>query len=129
MKELQVYSPQSVDFGGYVKMFWVQDFTGDGSVVPEGYTLKISTLTLNFFPGNTAGTLGRADIAGRDAADLSTGTAVWRIQTVYIEPKRTVHLTFPGSLRLESGGHVEIGFVDEGPGSILVEANGVLIEN
>lgn len=129
MKELQVYSAQSRDFGGYAKMFWVQDFAGDGSVVPEGYTLKISTLTLNFFPGDTGGTLGRADIAGRDAADLSTGTAVWRIQTVYIEPKKTTHLTFPASLRLESGGHVEIGFVDEGPGSISVEANGVLIKN
>jgi hypothetical protein len=129
MKELQVYSPQSIDFGGYAKMFWVQGFAADGSVVPDEYTLEISTLTLNFFPGNTAGTLGRLDISGRDAADLNTGTAVWRIQVVYIEPKKTVHLTFPRSLRLESGGHVEIGFVDEGPGSILVEANGVLIKN
>lgn len=129
MKELQVYSPQSVDFGDHAKMFWVQGFAGDGSVVPDEYTLEISTLTLNFFPGDTGGTLGRADIAGRDAADLNAGTAVWRIEVVYIEPRKTLHLTFPRSLRLESGGHVEIGFLDEGPGSILVEANGLLIKN
>lgn len=108
-------------------MFWVQGFAGDGSVVPDQHTLEITTLTLNYFPGTTGGNLGRADIAGRDAADLSTGTSVWRLQVVYVEPKKTVHLTFPKPLRLEAGGHVEIGFVDEGPGSILVEALGVLI--
>ena len=127
MTEFQVYSPQSVDFGDYVKMFWVQGFAGDGSVVPDRHTLEITTLTLNYFPGTTGGNLGRVDIAGRDAADLSTGTAVWRLQAVYVEPKKTVHLTFPKPLRLEAWGHVEIGFVDEGPGSISVEALGVLI--
>jgi hypothetical protein len=67
--------------------------------------------------------LGRADIAGRD----SSGTSVWRLQIVYVEPKQTVHLTFPKALGLEGGGHVEIGFVVEGPGKITVDANGVLV--
>src|SRR6267378_4318025 len=121
MPEQQVYSSQEVDFGKYVTMFWVPgDFGADNSVVPANHTLEITTLTINYFPAGTAGTLGRVDIAGRDA----TGTSVWRLQTVYVEPKRTLHLTFPKALRLEAGGHVEIGFVDEGPGTILVEANG-----
>ena len=46
---------------------------------------------------------------------------------MYVEPKKTVRLTFPAALRLESGGYVEIGFTSEGPGTILVEANGQLI--
>lgn len=128
MTEQQVYSPQEVDFGKYVKMFWVQGFGGDGSVVPADHTLEITTLTIDYFPKQTGGTLGRVDIAGRDAAGLGTGTAMWRLQAVYVEPKNTVHLTFPKALRLEAGGHVEIGFVDEGPGTILVEANGVLVK-
>jgi hypothetical protein len=125
----QVYSPSEVDFGKYVKMFWVRDFAGDGSVVPANHILEITTLTVNYFPGQTGGTLGRIDIAGRDAPDLETGNAVWRLQVVYVEPKKTLHLTFPNALRLEAGGHVEIGFVDEGPGAILVEANGVLVKH
>lgn len=123
----QVYSSQEVDFGSYAKLFWVQGFDGDNSVVPANRTLEITTLTLNFFPKDTAGTLGRADISGRDTADLGTGTAMWRVQIVYVEPKKTVHLTFPNPLRLEAGGHVEIGFTSEGPGTITVDANGVLV--
>ncbi len=123
----QVYSSQEVDFGSYAKLFWVQGFDGDGSVVPAHRTLEITTLTLNYFPSDTGGTLGRADIAGRDAPDLSTGTAIWRVQSVYVEPKKTVHLTFPQPLRLEAGGHVEIGFTSEGPGTITVDANGTLV--
>jgi hypothetical protein len=129
MAEQQVYSPQEVDFGQYVKMFWVQGFPGDGSVVPPNHTLEITTLTINYFPKDTGGTLGRADIAGRDAADLGTGTAIWRLQVVYVEPRKTVHMPFPKALKLEAGGHVEIGFVEEGPGTILVEANGVLVRH
>ena len=129
MPEQQVYSPQEVDFGNYVKMSWVQGFGGDGSVVPANHTLEITTLTINYFPKQTGGTLGRVDIAGRDAGGLETGTAMWRLQVVYVEPKKTVHLTFPKALRLEAGGHVEIGFVEEGPGTIFVEANGVLVKH
>jgi hypothetical protein len=127
MPQQQVYSAQEVDFGNYIKMFSAQGFAGDGSVVPANHTLEITTLTINYFPKQTGGTLGRVDIAGRDAAGIGTGAAMWRLQAVYAEPKKTVHLTFPKALRLEAGGHVEIGFVEEGPGTILVEANGVLV--
>lgn len=126
MAAQQVYSPQEVTFGHYVKMFWVQGFGADGSTVPPHKRLEITTLTLNFFP-SAGGTIGRLDIAGRNAPDLSTGTAMWRLQAVYVEPKKTVHLTFPNALRLEAGGHVELGFTSEGPGTILVEANGLLV--
>jgi hypothetical protein len=119
----QVYSSQAVDFGNYAKLFWIQGFDGDGSVVPAHRTLEVTTLTLNYFPKDTGGILGRADISGRDAA----GTAIWRAQIVYVEPKKTVHLTFPKPLRLEAGGHVEIGFTSEGPGTITVDANGELV--
>jgi len=122
----QVYSSQEVDFGSYAPMYWVRDFDG-GSVVPAHRTLEITTLTLNYFPKDTGGTLGRVDISGRDAADVGTGTAMWRLQIVYVEPKKTVHLTFPKPLRLEAGGHVEIGFTSEGPGTMSVEANGALV--
>jgi len=54
---------------------------------------------------------------------------MWRLQIVYVEPKKTVHLTLPKALRLETGGHVEIAFVEEGPGTISVEANGVLVKH
>jgi hypothetical protein len=128
MAEQQVYSPTQIDFGNNVRMSWVQGFPGDGSVVPANHTLEITTLTLNYFPAQTGGTLGRVNISGRDAPDLENGTAMWSLQAVYVEPKRTVHLTFPKALRLEAGGHVEVGFLDEGPGSILVEANGVLVQ-
>ena len=126
MSAEQVYSSQEVTFGHYVSMFWVQGFAGNGSVVPPHKTLEISTLTLNFFPSG-GGTIGRLDISGRDAPDLSTGTSMWRLQAVYLPPKKTVHLTFPIGLRLKAGGHVEIGFTSEGPGTILAEANGVLV--
>ena len=129
MKELQVHSPTAVDFGKFTKMFWVQGFAGDGSVVPTNHTLEITTLTFNYFPKQTGGTLGRANIAGRDAPDLHSGTAVWSLQSVYVDPKKTVHLTFPNELRLEAGGHVEVGFLDEGPGEIFVEAHGVLVKH
>jgi hypothetical protein len=128
MHELQVYSAQEVDYGNYAMLFWVQGFGGNGSTVPPKHRLEITSLTLNFFPKQTAGVLGRADVSGRDTSVLGTGTAMWRLQAVYVEPNKTVQLTFPKALRLESGGHVEIGFVDDGPGTILVEANGVLVE-
>jgi|GEM_PF-2854070 len=127
MADQQVYSAQEVDFGNYEKLFWVQGFGADGSTVPDHYTLEIATLTINYFPKDTGGTLGRLDISRRDTPDLGTGTAMWRIQAIYVEPHKTLHLPFPKTLRLEAGGHVEIGFVDDGPGTILVEANGVLV--
>jgi hypothetical protein len=36
-------------------------------------------------------------------------------------------LTFPTPLRLEAGGHVEIGFTSDGPGTISVSMNGRLV--
>jgi len=102
-------------------MNWVGAAFGSDGSVPANHTLEITTLTLNFFPKET-GTLGRADVAGRDV----TGVSVWRLQIVYVEPKKTLHLVFPKALRLEAGGHVEVAFLDEGPGTIFVEANGVL---
>jgi hypothetical protein len=75
------------------------------------------------------GTVGRADIAGREGGTgtVGTGNAVWRLQAIYVEPYKTVHLTFPGGLSLKAGGHVELGFVIDGPGTIFVSANGKLV--
>jgi hypothetical protein len=115
----QVYSAQEAEFGSPAKkLSWYQGF----DVVPEHRTLEITTFTLNFFPKDT-GTLGRAGIGARDAA----GNTMWALQSIYVEPKKTTHLTFPRPLRLEAGGYVEIEFVLEGPGTILVEANGALV--
>ena len=124
--EQQVFSEHSVVFGKYDKIFW--DWSGDNSLVPNGNTLVITTLTLNYFPAKN-GQVGRADIAGRigGSGAVGTGNAVWRVQIVYVEPKKTVHLVFPGGLNLEAGGHVEIGFVDDGPGEIFMSANGRLM--
>jgi len=49
MPEQRVYSPQEVDFGEYEKMFWVQAFGGDGSVVPADHTREITTSRLTIF--------------------------------------------------------------------------------
>ena len=118
--EKQVFSEVQVDFGKYANLFW--NWGGDNSTVPQKAVLVITTLTFNYFPAE-GGNLGRADISGRD----SKGNAVWRLQVVYVEPKETLHLTFPQGLRLEEGGHVELGFVHEGPGTIFVSANGRLL--
>ena len=118
----QVYSEQSVPFGTYQTFFW--NWGGNNAVVPKGETLEITSATFNYFPAG-GGTVGRADLTGRDA----NGSAVWRTQVVYVEPKKTVHLTFPASLRLDAGGHVEVGFTSEGPGSIFVSLNGQLGKN
>lgn len=116
----QVYSEQEVDFGNYIHFFW--PWAAPNDIVPPHGILEIETLTLDYFPTG-AGVVGRADIAGRDAGN----TAVWRLQSVYADPKKTVHLTFPRGLRLKAGGHVELGFTSDGPGKLFVSANGVLI--
>jgi hypothetical protein len=116
----QVFSDGEVEFGSIQPLFW--NWTGDNSKVPTNYVLEVGTITLNYFPEG-GGSLGRADVAGRDLG----GSAVWRVQVVYVEPKSTRHLTFPRGLRLEAGGHVEIGFTSEGPGKILVSINGILV--
>lgn len=118
--EQQVFSEAEVDFGNTGKLFW--NWSGNNSTVPEQKVLTITTLTFGYFPAGR-GTVGRADISGRNAA----GSAVWRLQVIYVEPKKTVHLPFPAGLRLEAGGHVEISFVTDGPGKIFVSANGLLL--
>lgn len=52
---------------------------------------------------------------------------MWRLQVLYVQPNKTLVITLPRPLRLHAGGHVEIGFVEDGPGTILVEANGDLV--
>jgi len=117
----QVFSEEQVSFGeASQKIFW--NWPGDNSTVPPSTSLEVGAITFNYFPSN-GGVVGRCDASGRDAS----GTAVWRTQVVYVQPHTTVHLTFPVPLRLESGGHVEIGFTSDGPGSILVSMNGRLV--
>jgi hypothetical protein len=119
---LQVFSEAVVEVGQFRRLVWL----GTGvnfSTVPPKKRLETTTLTLNYFPAGT-GTLGRASIAGRNSASL----AIWRLQVVYVEPRKTVHLTFPGALRLEAGGYVELGVSADGPGSIFISANGALMD-
>jgi hypothetical protein len=117
----QVFSDASVDFGQAAQqLFW--NWSGDSGTVPPHQALEIGTITYNYFPSG-GGTLGRCDASGRDA----NGNAVWRVQVVYVEPNKTKHLTFPVPLRLDAGGHVEIGFTSDGPGTIIVEMNGRLV--
>ena len=124
MAQEQVNSQCSVDFGGYTTCHWVRGGGTGFTFVPNKMTLEITSATFAYFPA-VGGTVGRADLAGRD----SGGTAVWRTQIVYIEPKKTVHLTFPvGGLRLDAGGHVEMGFVSDGPGTIFLSVNGQLLK-
>ncbi len=120
MAEQQVFSEHEQAFGGYSSLGW--GWPGSPAVPPKKI-LEITTLTLDYFPTG-GGVVGRADIAGRD----STNTAVWRLQVVYVEPNKTVHLPFPNALKLEEGGHVELGFVNDGPGTIFISANGTLVD-
>jgi hypothetical protein len=120
MAEQQVFSEVEVDFGNYGKLFW--NWSGNNSIIPKKRTLEINTLTFNYFPSG-GGTIGRADVTGRDAS----GNAVWRIQIVYVEPQKTVHLVFPKGLKLKADGYVELGFVIDGPGKIFLSANGMLL--
>jgi hypothetical protein len=120
MAKRQVFSEHEVDFGtSQSKLFW--NWAGDNSTVPHNKILDVATATFNYFPKD-GGSVGRADLCGRD----STDTAVWRLQIIYVEPKKTVHLTFPKGLLLKAGGRVEIGFTSDGPGTIFVSVNGTL---
>jgi hypothetical protein len=123
MAEQPVYSDAQVDFGNNITL---QFYVSGGNLinaVPPNKILDIATLTLNYFP-IPKGTVGRADIAGRN----SSNNAVWRLQIVYVEPMKTLHLPFPNALRLEAGGYVQIGFINDGPGSISISANGRLVD-
>jgi hypothetical protein len=116
----QVFSSTSVEFGQEgQKLDWT--WTGDNQRVPPQKTLEIGAITYNYFPSG-GGTLGRCDASG-----ILNGTTVWRVAIVYVEPNKTKHLTFPLPLRLDAGGHVEVGFIADGPGMIFVEMNGRLV--
>jgi len=117
----QVNSQCEVDFGRIVTCVWSGGMGSSFTFVPADITLQVTTATFAYFPAG-AGTVGRADLAGRDA----TGSVVWRTQIVYIDPKKTVHLTFPGGLLLPAGGYVEIAFTSDGPGTIDVSIHGQL---
>jgi hypothetical protein len=121
MASQPVTSSAEVELGNSTKLIW-SGFSGDGSTVPSGHTLQITTLTFAFFP-NPGGAVGRANIAGRNAA----GSAVWNLQTIFVPPLTTVHLPFPAGLVVPAGGHVELGFFDHGPGTIALDANASLI--
>ena len=45
----------------------------------------------------------------------------------YLEPKKTVHLVFPKALRLKQAVTWRIGFAEEGPGTITIDINAVLV--
>jgi hypothetical protein len=126
MPEQQVYSFGEVKFGNIVKLFWVPAFPGDGGTVPPNHVLDITSICLNFFPEGAA-TVGRVNIGGRDGPGVGSGSVVWALQVVYVDPKTTLHLTFPSPLRLKAGGHVELAFLDDGPGTIIFDVNGMLV--
>jgi hypothetical protein len=113
----QIYSAADVDFG----QVDVDAFGNWAGGVPPGQTLEVGSVLLNYFPSG-GGTLGRCDIAGRDAK----GATQWRLDVVYVRPKETTYLAFPVPLLLESGGTVMLGFTDEGPGTIHVTIHGRL---
>jgi len=124
MPEQQVFSEHEAFFGKpYSTLNWVPWPGTNNTDVPSKKILEITTLTLSYFPDG-GGTVGRADVCGRDV----NANAVWRLQIVYVAPKKTVHLSFPKALKLEEGGYVEIGFVDDGPGTIFISANGTLTD-
>ena len=102
MAKQQVFSEQEVGFGiAGQKLFW--SWAGDNSTVPPDSILDVTTATFSYFPTNN-GSVGRADLCGRNSGN----NAVWRLQIVYVEPQRTVHLTFPQGLLIGPGGWVEV---------------------
>ena len=119
MPERQVTSfPILISSGLHGTLGW--NWPGINHVnVPPNTRLIVSTLTLNFFP-HVDGVVGAADIRGVDPAYFIG----WQVGA-YVEPKKTLHLTFPHGLRLRQGSHVEIMSYD-GPGSIYLNANGIL---
>jgi hypothetical protein len=116
----QVSSSGDVDFGKQFTLNWLSN-TGTLSVVPPGKVLVIGSLTLNYFPAG-GGTIGRLDVRGNMPSH-----AAWMLQIVYVEPKKTLHLTFPQGLKLEAGGVVQLSFTSEGPGNIHVCGNALLL--
>lgn|SRR5512139_1801098 len=116
----QVHSQASVTYASYTRLYW--SFGGDGTV-PHGKHLVITNATFAYFPTGD-GTVGRVDFAGREA-----DSAVFRLQVIYVEPKKTLYLSFPGGLILNEGGYAEIGAPYPGDeGTIFVSVNGHLVD-
>jgi hypothetical protein len=101
----QVWAEYGAQYGtGPGKPIWSLPAGGQFQDVPAGELLRIYTATLSYLPEDPKATIGRADLAGRNAA----GSAIWRLQIVYVEPQRTLHLTFPQGLTVGAGGWVEV---------------------
>ena len=110
----QAWAEYGAQYGaGPGKPWWTVPVIGQFQEVPAGQVLKVYTATLSYLPESPDGKIGRADVCGRDAA----GAAVWRLQIVYVEPQRTLHLTFPQGLLVESGGWVEVFASPDGDAS------------
>jgi hypothetical protein len=117
----QVWTAAEVNFGqAEERTFWSWD--GDNGTVPPNQTLEVASVLLNYFPSG-GGSIGRCEVVGRDVA----GSSQWRLDIVYVRPQETTHLTFPMPLRLDAGGHVELGFTSEGPGAVTATINGRLV--
>lgn len=117
----QVWTAAEVNFGqAQVKTFW--SWEGDNGRVPVDQVLEVTSVLLNYFP-SPGGSVGRCAIVGRDVA----GSSQWRLDVVYVRPQHTTHLAFATPLRLDTGGHVELGFTSDGPGTIHATINGRLV--
>jgi hypothetical protein len=119
----QVWADDGADYGQQPrKVRWLETPEQQFQDVPNGKILKVYTATLSYLPESPQGTVGRADLCGRNAQ----GSAIWRLQVVYVEKQRTLHLTFPQGLDVGPGGFVEVLATDDGsatpnptgPGSI-----------
>jgi hypothetical protein len=61
--EIQIFTAGSVDFGSAASIvFWPNNLFVGGSGVPDNFKLQVFTLTVNYFPGATDGSIGRTDI-------------------------------------------------------------------
>ena len=101
----QVWADGGADYGsGPQKAIWLETPEQQFQDVPSGRVLRLYTATLSYLPESPQGTVGRADLCGRNAQ----GSAIWRLQVVYVEKQRTLHLTFPQGLEIGSGGYLEV---------------------
>jgi hypothetical protein len=100
----QAWSDGGADYGAApAKVWWPAPPDQQFQDVPAGQLLKIYTATLSYLPESPQGTVGRIDICGRIAGD-----AIWRLQVVYVEKQRTLHLTFPQGLEIGPTGYLEV---------------------
>ena len=99
----------------------------NSGILTQNFLNSTGTLTLNYFPGESDGGLGRADIAGRDAAQ----TAVWRLLRAPFyaaaQEDRTSSF-FQRRYGLKQAVTWRIGFAEEGSGTITIDINAVLVQ-